>query len=279
VNPILRPMTLADIPAGLEFCRESGWNQTPGDWELLIGLAPAGALVAEVDGVVVGTVINVPYRPAFDWIAMMLVRESLRGHGIGRVLMNTALEMSPGTVKLDATDAGRRLYLTLGFEDEFTLARWRRPASLAPVQGGSAMSIAEHDWEDVASMDAAAFGADRLGVLHWCDQTASEYAWVLRSSGGLQGFIFGRHGHNSEHLGPLVATSPQAAVDLLAACLLRVPDRPITIDVPDAHGAFARTIESIGFTRQRNFTRMARGGHGSTGQMSKVFAAAGPELA
>ncbi len=126
MNPILRPMTLADIPAGLEFCRESGWNQTPGDWELLIGLAPAGALVAEVDGVVVGTVINVPYRPAFDWIAMMLVRESLRGQGIGRVLMNAALEMSRGTVKLDATDAGRRLYLTLGFEDEFTLARWRR---------------------------------------------------------------------------------------------------------------------------------------------------------
>ena len=32
-------MTLADIPAGLEFCRESGWNQTPGDWELRRELA------------------------------------------------------------------------------------------------------------------------------------------------------------------------------------------------------------------------------------------------
>jgi GNAT superfamily N-acetyltransferase len=272
-------MTLADIPAGLQFCRESGWNQTPADWALLIGLAPAGALVAEVDGVVAGTVINVPYRPAFNWIAMMLVRESLRGHGIGRVLMNVALEMSRGTVKLDATDAGRRLYLTLGFEDEFTLARWRRPASLAPGRGSSATSIAEHDWPDVASMDADAFGADRLGVLHWCGQTASEYSWVLRSSGGLQGFIFGRHGHNSEHLGPLVATSPEAAVDLLGACLLRVPERPITIDAPDAQEAFSDALASLGFIRQRHFTRMARGGRAMTGDILKTFAAAGPELA
>ena len=168
MNPILRPMTLADIPAGLEFCRESGWNQTPGDWELLIGLAPAGALVAEVDGVVAGTVINVPYRPAFDWIAMMLVRQSLRGQGIGRVLMNAALGMSRGTVKLDATDSGRRLYLTLGFEDEFTLARWRRAPSIAAESTGTARPIADRDWEEIATMDAEAFGADRRRVLRWC---------------------------------------------------------------------------------------------------------------
>ena len=279
MNPILRPMTLADIPAGLDFCRESGWNQTPGDWELLIGLAPAGALVAEVDGVVVGTVINVAYRPAFDWIAMMLVRESLRGQGIGRLLMNAALEMSRGTVKLDATDAGRRLYLTLDFEDEFTLARWRRAPSIATASSGSARPIADRDWEEIATMDAEAFGADRRGVLRWCCETAPEYAWSLRSEGRLQGFVFGRHGHNSEHIGPLVATSAEAAAELLTACLAGVPDRPITIDVPDAHGAFARAIESLSFTRQRNFTRMARGGHAFTGQMSKVFAATGPELA
>jgi GNAT superfamily N-acetyltransferase len=279
VNPILRPMTLADIPAGLEFCRESGWNQTPGDWELLIGLAPAGALVAEVDGVVVGTVINVPYRPAFDWIAMMLVRESLRGQGIGRLLMNAALEISRGTVKLDATDAGRRLYLTLGFEDEFTLARWRRPPSIPIASRGTARPVADRDWEEIATMDAEAFGADRRRVLRWCRQTAPDYAWALRSEGRLQGFAFGRHGHNSEHIGPLVATSAEAAAELLTSCLARVPERPITIDGPDAQDAFARTLESLGFTRQRNFTRMARGGHASTGQMSKVFAATGPELA
>jgi GNAT superfamily N-acetyltransferase len=279
VNPILRPMTLADIPAGLEFCRESGWNQTPADWELLIGLAPAGALVAEVDGVVVGTVINVPYRPAFDWIAMMLVRESLRGHGIGRVLMNTALEMSPGTVKLDATDAGRPLYLTLGFEDEFTLARWRRAPSIATETSGPATPVADRDWEEIATMDGNAFGADRHRVLRWCRERAPEYAWALRSEGRLQGFAFGRHGHNSEHIGPLVATSAEAAAELLTSCLARVPDRPITMDAPDAQETFARALESLGFTRQRNFTRMARGGHAPAGQISKVFAAAGPELA
>ena len=71
---------------------------------------------------------------------------------------------------------------------------------------------------------------------------------------------------------------------LLGACGAAVaqtawPERPITMDAPDAQETFARALESLSFTRQRNFTRMARGGPGLSGQMSKVFAAAGPELA
>jgi GNAT superfamily N-acetyltransferase len=203
-------MTLADIPAGLEFCRESGWNQTPGDWELLIGLAPAGALVAEVDGVVAGTVINVPYRPAFDWIAMMLVRESLRGQGIGRVLMSAALEMSHGTVKLDATDAGRRLYLTLGFEDESTLARWRRAPSIATELSGTARPIAGSRLGEIATLDAEAFGADQAErpPMVWSTRPPNTRGssgqveiWRASSSAVM--------GTTPEHIGPVVATSAE----------------------------------------------------------------------
>jgi len=63
--------------------------------------------------------------------------------GISRTCVVTELDWRTGAVTLVNFPSE---------EDEFTLARWRRPASLAPVQGGSAMSIAEHDWPDVASM-------------------------------------------------------------------------------------------------------------------------------
>jgi hypothetical protein len=118
-------MTSADIPAGLALCRQSGWNQTARDWNLLLTLAPDGAFVAELDGAVAGTV----HRCALQ-SGVRLGRDDART-GVAAWARDRARANEPCAREivrdggLDATAAGRVLYVTLGFEDEFTLTRWR----------------------------------------------------------------------------------------------------------------------------------------------------------
>lgn len=276
----LRPLREADIPAGVALCRASRWNQTAREWELVLHLAPGGAIAADRDGTVVGTAVTVPYDPGVGWVALVLVDPAERGRGIGRALLNEALSRAPAghALRLDATPAGRRLYATLGFRDEFGLARLRRqdvaraaaPATVAPLDA--------HDWAEIAALDRRVFGADRRAVLEWCWHGAPELAWMSRAGGHIDGFALGRHGHDTEHVGPIVAAAADVACDLAAACLSRVTRPAVSIDVPDTQDVFRRWLCANGFEVERPFTRMIRGALGEPGLPAQVFAVVGPEF-
>src|SRR5690606_6327999 len=111
---LYRPMVSGDIPAGLSLCRAAGWNQTAEDWNLFLKLSPKGCCVAVDDeGQVRGTVTTVRYEDHFSWIGMVLVDPSHQRRGIGIQLLREALHVlgDEGTIKLDATPAGRTVYV------------------------------------------------------------------------------------------------------------------------------------------------------------------------
>ncbi len=80
------------------------------------------------------TAVTYPAGPA--WIGMVLTHPDWRGRGLARSLMNHALEQldATGTTcqKLDATDMGRPLYRSLGFEEMFAVERWEGVAARFP---------------------------------------------------------------------------------------------------------------------------------------------------
>jgi hypothetical protein len=191
--------------------------------------------------------------------------------------MNHVLARSSGTVGLDATTAGRVLYVTLGFEDELTLTRWRGVGRTTSTASGETAPIRDSDWNDIAALDRPVFGANRLDTLRWCWKEAPEYAWTTRAGDRLTGFVFGRHGHASEHIGPLVAKSQAEAAALLDACLRQCDGRAATIDVPDSQSAFRDALEARAFAAHRAFTRMVRGSCRLRREPS-AFAIVGPEL-
>lgn len=274
-------MTLDDIPAGLQLCRASRWNQVARDWQQFLRLEPAGATVAVREGRVIGSVATLRFDGRFGWIAMVLVDPAERGRGIGRALLLEGLSTLGDLVaRLDATPAGEVLYRKLGFDEEYRLTRLER----APAAHGASSDrprvrpIGASDWPMIRSMDLQAAGADRSAMLTWLAEGAPDYARVCESSGGMTGFVLGRHGHNFEHIGPVIASDADAARCLVDDCLARHPERRFILDAPDRHASWHAWLKECGFVAQRPFLRMYRGEHRYRGTVQHVFASIGPEF-
>ncbi|QQS48515.1 MAG: GNAT family N-acetyltransferase [Acidobacteriota bacterium] len=275
-----RVMRPGDIPAGLRLCRAARWNQTERDWELFLGLSPEGCRVAVREDRVIGTVTTVRYEDRFAWIGMVLVDPSERGRGVGTLLMAEAMEILKDlpSIKLDATPAGHAVYRKLDFVDEYRLSRMERPADRLAPAGSPARPMEQRDLPAVAALDLEVFGADRGVILNWMREGSPEYAWVAEEQGRMTGFSFGRHGHNFEHLGPVVALDQQAARNLVSACLGQGAGKRIVLDAPRHDTEWIAWLESTGFAEQRSFIRMFHRGNSFPGRPKNLFAILGPEF-
>jgi GNAT superfamily N-acetyltransferase len=277
---LIRHMRLSDVPAGLRLCRASGWNQTARDWEHFLTTAPQGALVAVEDGQVIGSVATLPYGP-FTWVSMVLVDPTARRRGLGTRLLERGLELIPAgaAARLDATPAGEVLYRKLGFVAEYGLARWFLDGKRRSVSGETnARRLVLADWPAIQDMDARAFGASRARLLQRLAADAPEYAWVVEQGGRPRGYVFGRHGHVREHLGPLVAENAATASWLLDACLSANPGRALFVDAPDDQILWRAELVERGFAIERPFLRMYKGRLETPGEPSQVYAVTGPEF-
>jgi GNAT superfamily N-acetyltransferase len=276
-------MTLEDIPDGLRLCRLARWNQLEADWRQMLSLSPQGGRVAMVQGKIVGSVVTLNYASRFGWIGMLLVDPAARGLGIGSELFRCSLEVFPGLdpIRLDATPQGRPVYQRFGFVDEYELTRMQREGHLLVEMPGSdgLQRMPEKVPPEVLQWDLEVFGADRSGVLAWARSSAPEYAWIWQREGSLEGYCFGRHGHNFEHAGPIVARSLEAAQQLLAACLRQCPDKPFILDTPTRNLEWRDWLFQLGFVDQRPFTRMFKGENRYPGNPGQLWAILGPEFA
>jgi GNAT superfamily N-acetyltransferase len=287
----IRTMTASDIPAGVALCRAARWNQTERDWEFMLAHAPEGSLVAVEGDLVLGTVVTVPYG-AFTWISMVLVHPASRSRGIGTLLLERGLALLPATVvaRLDATPAGEPLYRKLGFGAEYGLSRWYVDSSAADACGvrygrrvatptaRDARLLTSEDWPGLLQMDRHVFGASRESLLKRLAADAPEYAWILGRDGRTRAYLFGRHGHNREQLGPLVADTQESARMLLESCLAANPERRFFVDAPDGQDEWTATLQALGFAVERPFLRMARGTLTAPGNPAVVYAVTGPEF-
>jgi ribosomal protein S18 acetylase RimI-like enzyme len=284
-----REMTVDDIPAGLALCRASGWNQVERDWRRFLETQPGGALVAERDSRVIGTVATMRYGRRFAWVAMVLVDPAERSRGVGRALLTRGLSLldDVDTVRLDATPAGEPLYKTLGFVEEARFSRLQlapgtaRMAIAPDPSSGKLVQIRPFeaaDWDAVAAYDTRVFGADRRAMLEWLWDGAPEYAWVARNGEQLVGYVLGRSGHLFEHLGPIIADDAGTAARLLTACLPSRADRAFVVDAPLDQSEWRRFLAGTGFVEQRPFYRMSRGRPAPAGLAASLFATVGPEF-
>ena len=256
-------MAEADLEDGLRLSRAAGWNQTLEDWRLLHSLGPGLFRVARRDERLVASGGAVRYGEALAWICMILVAPDERGRGLGTRVFDEVLDRVRALVRagrlrsvgLDATPAGRGLYLQRGFVDGPALVRLHAGPGATSAAPGTASRLGASDLREVLERDPAVFGADRGTLLRALALSTPELACVVREAGQLRGYCCGRRGDHADQLGPVVAEDPMVARELVAAALGCPRDRPLVLDARAEPGWLARLAE-LGFREQRPLTRM-----------------------
>lgn len=277
----LRNLAAEDLAFADELRSIVGWNQTINDWRMLLELQPTGCFLAEWEGKPVGTVTTTTYSNELAWIGMMLVHPTYRGRGIGKALMNTAIEFLKGSgvgcIGLDATPAGKDLYLKLGFKDEWSITRWSRSTRpTGVIQPSHSETPVNNDWISKNSdLDIKAFGVSRAALLLRL-ATLATASVVVRDEQGLAAFGFIRPGSNASYLGPVVAQNAVTAQGVIEQVITRA--EAVIWDIPDPNEHARAWAANHGFKPVRSLARMILGTRSRPANPLQQCALAGPEL-
>jgi GNAT superfamily N-acetyltransferase len=269
----------AHLAGCLALSESAHWNQSEADWRLMLGLGKGWGVTLD-DGTLAASTLILPYG-SFAWVSMVLVLPQQRRNGYATQLLRRALA-ELGSLALiailDATPAGREVYVQEGFRDTWGFRRFQLKETIAALERPEGVrALRGSDWPELLALDALAFGASREPLLRSLAARLPRAALVAEKDGMFEGFVLGRDGREARQLGPLVARSSDAARALLAAALAQVPP-PLYLDVVDREPGITAWLESLGFEFQRPFTRMVRGAPQAPGEAGLVFCPAGPEL-
>ena len=272
----------AQLPGCVALVTEARWNQNAEDWRTMLALGQGFGLEA-ADGTLVATSLALPFPGGgFGWISMVLVTEQWRRRGLASRLMQRAMDFLSArglSAILDATPAGRAVYGLLDFRDTWGIERMQclQAPHLPPAPKITVRALRDADWNEVRALDAAAFAADRSGLLQALRPRLPAAALVAERDERISGFLLGRNGRVANQLGPCVAADQETAIALLDAAL-RTVSAPVFLDVPASHESVGAWLRAAGFTLQRPYTRMILGRDKPYNDVGSMYAIAGPEL-
>jgi GNAT superfamily N-acetyltransferase len=255
----------SDLPQLLTLTSVAGWNQTADDWLRLLRLQPEGCFGIALDGVLAASATVLCYGNELAWIGMVLTLSDYRGQGLARRLMEHCIPFcGERAIRLDASDMGRPLYLSLGFQDECPVERWiREPGPFS--KSDSAPLPLTIDW----ALDKRVFGVSRRVLLE-----------DLAAFGGdseAGGYALARPGAAFTYFGPCISQTPEATQRLLERFVSRHADEHTGLDLFPENQVAAEIARSLGFIPVRRLTRMVRKPQSIQTPDSRIFAIAGFE--
>lgn len=207
--------------------RETRWPHRREDWVLLLGISQG--VVALAAGRVVGTALCTPFDANLAAINMIIVGEGQRGRGLGRRLMQAVMNIAGDrTMRLVATEDGRRLYQKLGFVADGQIVQHQGIANATPEPEG-VMWASRANHAEIAALDRQAFGADR-GALFAHILPLARTA-MIRGQGRLLGFAVCRPFGHGYVIGPMAALRLDDAKQLAAAQIASHPNTFLRVDV------------------------------------------------
>lgn len=202
VDTAIVPFGPEHLEGAIRLSRQAGWPHRPDDWRLVLALSEGFAAISG-SGEVAGTILLTPYRQDCATINMVIVDESMRGRGLGRQLMDAAMERAGDrSLRLVATAEGLPLYERLGFRETGTIVQHQGIAGIVAAPE-HVQTATVGDIPAITALDRQAYGAGRADLIHRLSDIG-EFA-VIRREGRVSAFAAIRAFGRGEVLGPVVA--------------------------------------------------------------------------
>jgi GNAT superfamily N-acetyltransferase len=275
LEPVLRRMTLDDVPHIRKMYPKIGWNHTASQLRANINWAGAGSFCLELVGRLVGTANVINYGSDLAWIGMVVTDPDYQRRGFARRLMQVSMDYVQAnrikTTMLDASELGYGLYESLGFQPLYKIETWTgMPQSVLRPDNIRPMTV--EDLPAVVDLDARLFGLPRPQMLHWLREFGG---WVDVTNGLLNGYIFA-HAGESNRVGPWYHHNPEGADALLQAALSSFAGQtPVRLDIPETNDAAKALAGRYGLSTRRGCMRMLWGETPPPGKMTEQYATIG----
>lgn len=281
---LMRPIRPEDLGQWLHLKERIGWGQTEFELSTIIRLFADKTVSVWDQGKMIGSGAAVCYDRVVANLTMILVDEDYRRRGIGKRIANELLQKLADypTVKLHATNAGKKLYENIGFEYDYALSRWVKDDSIFVGRKpdlSEVVPVTESDLPEICEFDRQMIGYDRRVLLEALYHTFPQLAWRIRRQGKLCGFCLGRINTNQHNrLTPLEAETVGDACKLLLKCAESVPGK-LVLDVPQYQNEFTDFLKANYFKVQRELFSMYLGQNRPLVKENVYFATAGGEFA
>ncbi|WP_306909361.1 GNAT family N-acetyltransferase [Rhizobium mesoamericanum] len=226
-----------------------GWPHRAEDWQFLREVGK-GVVATDEIGRIMSSAMWFSQSAELATIGMVITSPRLQTQGTGLWLMEYALKDLAGVnLRLNATRAAQRLYLSLGFKPEKTVYQCQgivtNPPAERPVSG-ELRPMTDADLAAAVTLDAAAFGVARTRLMGKLFQHSRGYG--LFRDGHLVAFALCRRFGRGHVVGPIVASNDEDAMAVVAPHIRNHEGQFLRLDTHFEAGEFALLVVRSGLS-------------------------------
>lgn len=257
----IRHMKLQDLDFAFSLVKAEGWSTSKTDLNDLLIHDNLGCYIAELNDESIGMVTGISFG-MFGFIGNLIVIDSMRGHGIGTLLMNDAIkslsDRGVRAILLDGVEKAIPLYERLGFRKLYKSLRFK--GILKGEVSEYVSSITPDDIPELLQLDTYIFRADRSSmILSWM-RTSPHLCRKFIANDKIVGYIIGCNKGSFAWIGPWIIKRDTFASEVLLLDLCHhIGDRELRLGVLESNETAVKILKKNGLCEADFSWRMVLG--------------------